>query len=167
MDRKITMGGNALTLRGEEIKIGMKAPEFHAVKRDMSPFNLNELKGKVVLISAVPSVDTKVCELQTIKFNEDAAELKDAVVLTISVDLPFAQERFCGAQGIESSMIVSDYKELDFGKKYGFVINELRLLSRGIVIIDKEGTVQYVEYVQEVTNHPDYDKAIEEAKKLL
>ena len=167
MDRKITMGGNPITLTGEEIKVGMKAPEFHAVKRDMSPFNLNELNGKVVLISAVPSVDTKVCELQTIKFNEDAAEIKDAVVLTISVDLPFAQERFCGAQGIESSLVISDHKDLDFGKKYGFVIEELRLLSRGIVVIDKEGSVQYVEYVQEVTNHPDYDKAIEVAKKLL
>lgn len=165
--RKVKMGGNEISLFGEEIKIGMKAPEFIAINRNLTSFNSDELKGKVILISAVPSVDTKVCELQTIKFNTDAAELKDVVVLTISVDLPFAQERFCAAEGIDSSIVVSDYKDNDFGKKYGFLINELKLLSRGIVLIDKDGIVKYVEYVEEVTNHPNYDKAIEEAKKLI
>lgn len=167
MERKVTMANMPLTLMGEEIKVGMKAPDFTAVNKDMTQFKLSDLEGKVVLISAVPSVDTKVCEFQTIQFNEDAAELKDAVVLTVSVDLPFAQERFCVANTIESSLVVSDHRDLDFGMKYGFGIKELRLLSRGIVLIDKEGVVQYVEYVDEITNHPNYEKAIEVAKKLV
>lgn len=167
MSRKVTMGGNPLSLVGKEIKVGMMAPNFKAIKNDMTPFSLEELKGKVVLISSVPSVDTKVCELQTIKFNEEAAELKDVVVLTISMDLPFAQGRFCAAEGIDSSIVVSDHKSAEFGNEYGFLIEELRLLGRGIVLLDKDGEVKYVEYVNEVTEHPDYDKAIEEAKKLI
>ncbi len=170
MDKRtgvITMGGNPLTLAGKEVKPGQKAPQFTSVKRDMSQFTLDEVKGKVKIISVVPSVDTKVCELQTTRFNEEASQLDDTVVITTSVDLPFAQDRFCSAHGIDNIYVVSDHKNLSFGKNYGFVIDELRLLSRGIVVIDKEDVIRYVEYVKEVTQHPDYDRAIEEAKKLL
>lgn len=162
MRENITMGGNPVYLLGEEIKPGMTAPNFQAVNKDMTPFNFSSLKGKPVIISVVPSVDTKVCEFQTIKFNEDIANLDPNItVLTISVDLPFAQQRFCVANTIKSSIVVSDHQTLDFGMKYGFVVEGLRLLGRGVVIIDKVGKIQYVEYVKEISTHPDYDKVIE------
>lgn len=163
----ITMGGNPLTIIGEEIKVGDKAPNFTALKTDLSPYSLEDAGNKVKIISVVPSLDTGVCELQTIKFNETAAALGDVLILTISVDLPFAQKRFCAAKGIDKVITLSDHKDLDFGMKYGFVLEELRLLSRGIVILDKDNKVTYVEYIKEVTNHPDYDKALEEVKKLV
>lgn len=163
----ITMGGNPMTLLGKEIKIGDKAPDFTVLTNDLSNFSLKDVEGKVKIISVVPSVDTGVCELQTTTFNEEAAKLEDVVILTISVDLPFAQKRFCSAKGIDKVITLSDHKDLSFGLNYGFAIEELRLLARGIVILDKENIVRYVEYVNEVTNHPNYDKAVEEAKKLL
>jgi thiol peroxidase len=166
MRENITMGGNPIKLLGEEIKVGDKAPDFTAVNKDMSPFQFNTLKGKTVIISVVPSVDTKICELQTISFNEEATKHPDVVVLTISVDLPFAQARFCVANSIENSIVVSDYQTLDFGLKYGFAIEGLRLLSRGIVVVDRDGIVRYVEYVKEVKTHPDYDKVLEVIKTL-
>jgi len=166
MRENITMGGNHIKLLGEEIKVGDKAPDFTAVNKDMSPFQFNTLKGKTVIISVVPSVDTKICELQTISFNEEATKHPDVVVLTISVDLPFAQARFCVANSIENSIVVSDYQTLDFGLKYGFAIEGLRLLSRGIVVVDRDGIVRYVEYVKEVKTHPDYDKVLEVIKTL-
>lgn len=164
----ITFGGKPVTIVGNEIKVGDKAPDFVAVNNDLSPFDSKKYNGKVRIISIVPSVDTGVCELQTKKFNEEATALgDDVVVITISNDLPFAQGRFCAAEGIDRALVVSDYKDLDFGKKYGFVIEDLRLLTRGVIVIDKDDKVTYVEYVPEVTNHPDYDKAIEEAKKVI
>ncbi len=163
----ITMGGNPMTLLGKEIKVGDTAPDFTVLKNDLSPFSLKDVEGKVKIISVVPSIDTGVCELQTTTFNEEASKLGDVVILTISVDLPFAQSRFCAAKGIDKVITLSDHKDLSFGLNYGFVIEELRLLGRGIVILDKDNKVKYVEYVKEVTNHPDYDKAIEAAKKLL
>jgi len=156
----ITFGGNPLTLVGNEIKVGAVAPNFTALKTDLSPFSLEELKGKVVIISVVPSVDTPVCELQTIRFNTEAYEHGDINVITISADLPFALGKFCANKGIDTAITLSDHKGLDFGMKYGFILDELRLLSRGIIVIGKDGIVKYVEYVQEVTNHPDYDKAM-------
>ncbi|MDK2934579.1 MAG: thioredoxin-dependent peroxiredoxin [Clostridiales bacterium] len=165
----ITLHNNPLSLRGKEIKVGDKAPNFKAVKQDLSEFDFyNDTKGKIKIISAVPSIDTEVCALQTKRFNQEATALSDDIeIITISVDLPFAQNRFCGAEGIQNIQVISDHKDLDFGEKYGFVIDELRLLSRGIVIVDKDNNVKYVEYVKEVSNHPDYDKALEEVKKLL
>uniref|UniRef100_A0A6A7GB05 Peroxiredoxin-5, mitochondrial n=1 Tax=Hirondellea gigas TaxID=1518452 RepID=A0A6A7GB05_9CRUS len=145
----------------------MTAPNFIALKNDLTPFSLKELKGKVVVISVMPSIDTPVCELQTIRFNREASEHGGINVVTISVDLPFALGKFCANKGIDSAVTISDHKDLDFGMKYGFVLEELRLLSRGIIVIDKDGVVKHVEYVQEVGNHPDYDKAIEIAKKLV
>ncbi len=159
--------GNPVTLVGKKISVGDKAPDFKALKNDLSEFNLKEVEGKVVLISVVPSIDTGVCELQTKRFNEEATKLGDVAVLTISCDLPFAQARFGGAEGIDSAILISDHKDLDFGTKYGFLMEEFRLLNRGIVVIDKDGTVKYVQYVEENTEHPDYDKAIEEVKALL
>lgn len=167
-ENAVTSGGVPVTLLGKEIKVGDKAPEFTALKTDNTKITLDDLKNKIKIISVVPSVDTGVCELQTISFNEKATELgDDVVVITISMDLPFAQKRFCGAHGIEDSIVMSDHKDASFGLNYGFLMEETRLLARGVVIVDKEGTVQYVEYVKETSNHPDYDKAIEEVKRLV
>lgn len=162
-----TFFGNAITLLGNEVKVGDKAPAFTCLKGDLSPYTLEDSKGTVRLISVVPSVDTGVCELQTKRFNQEAAALGDVTVITVSCDLPFAQARFCGAEGIDKAVVVSDHKDTDFGLNYGFLIEEFRLLNRGIVVIDKDDVVRYVEYVSENTNHPDYDKAIEAAKALL
>lgn len=163
----VTMGGNPVTLIGKEIKVGDKAPDFTVLTNDLQPYSLKDAEDKVKIISVVPSLDTGVCEFQTTHFNQEASNLGDVVILTISVDLPFAQQRFCGAKGIDKVITLSDHKDLSFGMNYGFVMEELRLLSRGIVILDKDNNVKYVEYVKEVTEHPNYDKAIEEAKKLL
>ena len=163
----ITMGGNPMTLVGKEIKVGDIAPDFTLSKQDLSPYSLSESKGKVRIISVVPSVDTGVCEFQTKDFNQRAAQLENVQIITVSVDLPFALGRFCAANGIDNIVVASDYKGHDFGLKYGFLIDELQLLARGIVVVDKDDTVRYVEYVSEVTNHVDYDRAIEEAKKLI
>ncbi|MDF2522632.1 MAG: Redoxin domain protein [Clostridiales bacterium] len=167
--RQIKMHGNPLTLRGEAVMAGDKASNFKAVTQDMTEFDFyKETEGKIKIISAVPSLDTGVCALQTIFFNQEATELSDDVfIVTLSVDLPFAQKRFCGAEGIKNIQVVSDHKDLEFGDKYGFVIDELRLLGRGIVVVDKENVIRYVEYVQEVSEQPDYDKALVEVKKLL
>ncbi|NVO01892.1 MAG: thiol peroxidase [Bacteroidetes bacterium] len=163
----ITFGGNPLTILGEMVKKGDKALDFTVLGNDLSPVKLSDFEGKVRIISSVPSVDTGVCAAQTRRFNVEAANLGDVKILTISCDLPFALGRFCAAEGIEKVVTLSDHKEVDFGSKYGFLIEELRLLARGIVVIDKAGIVQYVEYVNEVTNHPDYDNALAEAKKLV
>ncbi len=167
MKQKITFGGDSLELAGKEIKIGEKAPHFIALKSDLTTFDLDEVKGKVTVISSVPSVDTRVCELQTIRFNTEAYEHGDINIITISADLPFTLGKFCANRGIDSTIVLSDHKDLDFGMKYGFVIEKLRLLTRGIVIIDKEGIVRYVEYVPEVSNHPNYEKALNIARKLV
>ncbi len=163
----VTMGGNPVTLIGKEIKVGDKAPDFTVLTNDLQPYSLKDAEDKVKIISIVPSLDTGVCEFQTTHFNQEASNLGDVVILTISVDLPFAQQRFCGAKGIDKVITLSDHKDLSFGMNYGFVMEELRLLSRGIIILDKDNNVKYVEYVKEVTEHPNYDKAIEEAKKLV
>ena len=163
----VTMGGNPVTLSGKELKVGDKAPGFTVLTLELDPYSLKDAGDKVKIISIVPSLDTGVCEHQTMRFNEAASDLGDVAILTISVDLPFAQKRFCGAKGIDKVITLSDHRDLSFGMNYGFVIDELRLLSRGIVILDKENQVKYVEYVKEVTEHPDYDKALGEARKLL
>lgn len=165
----ITFGGNPLTLRAEAVQKGQLAPNFTAVKQDLTPFDFyKDTENKVKVISIAPSIDTGVCSLQTIRFNEEAGKLKDHVqIVTVTVDLPFAQKRYCAAEGIENIDVVSDHKDLDFGDKYGFVIDELRLLTRGIVIVDKDNIIQHVEYVGEVTEHPDYDLALEVINGLV
>ena len=163
----VTMKGNPLTLLGKEIKVGDQAPDFTVVQNDLQPYTLKDAGNKVKIISVVPSIDTGVCELQTIYFNEEAAALGDVLILTISVDLTFAQKRFCGAKGIDKVITLSDHKDLSFGLQYGFVIEEFRLLSRGIVVLDRDNKVAYVEFVKEVASEPDYESAMEAVKKLL
>lgn len=165
-DVKVTFGGNPVTLVGKEIKTGQKAPDFTVINNDLKPVKLSDYKGKVRIISVFPSIDTPVCANQNRVFNQKAAELKDTVVLSVSNDLPFAQKRFCGAEGIDQVVTLSDHKDTEFGTKYGFLIDELRLLARGVVVVDKDDTVQYVEYVGEIGEEPDYDKALDVAKKL-
>ena len=163
----ITFGGDKVTLKGKEIKVGDVAPSFKAVNKDLSDFNSEDLKGKIVVYSVAPSIDTPVCALQATTFNEEATKLSDDVkIVTVTVDLPFAQERFCSVKGIDNADIVSDYRYKEFGKKFGFMMEELQLLARGVVIVDRDGKVQYVEYVPEVTNDVNFDRALEEVKKL-
>ncbi|XOK63379.1 thiol peroxidase [Paenibacillus elgii] len=165
---KAAFKGNPITLIGTEVKPGDKAPDFTVNKNLLETSSLADYAGKVKLISVVPSLDTGVCDAQTRRFNEEAAKLGDnVVVLTISVDLPFAQSRWCGAAGIDKVVTLSDYKSRSFGKAYGVLIDELQLLMRSIFVIDANDTVQYVEYLGEMTEHPNYEAAIEAVKKLV
>ncbi len=164
----ITFKGNAMTLVGAQVKAGQKAPDFNLTANDLSAVSLKNSAGKVRIISVVPSVDTPVCDLQTKRFNEEAGKLgAKAVVLTVSMDLPFAQKRWCGAAGASAVQLLSDYKDHSFGVAYGVRIKELGLLARAVFVVDAADTVQYAEYVSEVTAHPNYDAAIAAAKKLI
>lgn len=163
----VTFKQGAVTLVGNEVKVGDQAPDFTVLANDLSPVSLKDSEGKVRLFSVVPSLDTGVCDQQTRKFNEAAAELGDNVVIyTVSMDLPFAQKRWCGAAGIENVQTVSDHRDASFGAAYGVHIQELRLLTRSIFVVDEAGKVTYVEYVPEATDHPNYDAAIEAVKAL-
>ena len=164
---KVTFAGNPLTLVGKEVSVGEMAPEFTVVDSGLQPKKLSDYSGKVLVIAVYPSIDTSVCAAQNRKFNEIANKLKDVVVLSVSCDLPFAQKRFCAAEGLDSIVTLSDYKDVDFGMNYGFLIKELRLLARGTVVVDKNGTIQYVEWVPEVTEEPNYDKVLDVVKSLL
>ena len=137
------------------------------VDGNLQPVASTQFKDKTMIISVFPSVDTSVCALQNIRFNREAARLdKDVVILSLSVDLPFAQKRFCAAEHIDNVRVYSDYRDLDFGMKYGFVIKELRLLGRGVVVVDRKGIVRYIEYVSEIKNEPDYDAALKAVREL-
>jgi len=162
----ITFKGNGMTLVGPELKLGDPAPNFTVVDGALKPVQLSDFKGQVVVISVVPSLDTPVCELQTKRFNEEASKL-NAKVLTVSLDLPFAQKRFCSAFKIENVLTLSDYKDRSFGQAFGVLIKELALLTRSVFVIDKAGKIAYQEIVKEVTEQPNYDKALAEAKKLV
>lgn len=161
-----TFKGNPLTLLGNMVKAGDKANDFTVLANDLSPVKLSDFDGKIRILSVAPSIDTGVCAAQTRKFNVELSKLSDTVVLAISMDLPFALGRFCAAEGIDAVKTLSDHKDAEFGLSYGFLIEELRLLNRGIVVIDQKGMVKYVEFVKENTTHPDYDKALEVAKSL-
>jgi len=164
----VKMRGNPLTLVGPEIKVGDTAPDFTVQKSLTEKLTLGDLTNKVKIFNVVLSIDTPVCDKQTRKFNEEAASLGDDVeIVTFSVDLPFALSRYCGAAGIDKIKAVSDYKELSFGNAYGVLIDEFKLLSRAIFVIDKDNVVKYVEYVKEVTEEPNYDSALEAAKNLI
>ena len=156
----ITFKENPVTLVGEEVKAGDKAPDFKVLANDLSEVTLDDYQGSVKLISVVPSLDTGVCAEQTRRFNEEATSLGDVKVLTISMDLPFAQKRWCGAEGIENVDTLSDHRDASFGKAYGVLIEELRLLARAVFVVDSENKVTYAEYVSEATNHPDYESAV-------
>ncbi|KAF0822670.1 thiol peroxidase [Cytobacillus firmus] len=161
----ITFKGNPVTLLGNEVRVGDKAPEFKVLANDLSEVTLADSKGQVRLISVVPSIDTGVCDAQTRRFNEEASKLDNVKILTVSVDLPFAQKRWCAAAGIENVQTVSDHRNLSFGKAYGVAIQELRLLARAVFVVDSNDTVTYAEYVSEATDHPNYESAVEAAKQ--
>jgi thioredoxin-dependent peroxiredoxin len=160
----VTFKGKPVTLMGSQVKVGDKAPNFTVLANDLSEVTLDDTKGSVRLISVVPSIDTGVCDAQTRRFNEEAAKLDNVKVLTVSVDLPFAQKRWCGANGIENVQTLSDHRDLSFGEAYGVAIKELRLLARAVFVVNSNDEVTYVEYVNEVTDHPNYEAAIEAAK---
>lgn len=160
----ITFQGNPMTLLGTINVIGDKAPDFTVAKNDLSPGKPSDYRGKKVLISVVPSLDTGVCDLQTKRFNSEASKLPNVQILTISMDLPFAQARWCGAAGVQNLVTMSDYKDADFGMKYGLLIKELRLLTRAVLVVDEAGILRYQEIVPEVTNHPNYDAALAAVK---
>lgn len=159
-----TFKGNPVTLLGNEVKVGDKAPDFTVLANNLTPVTLNDSKGTVRIISVVPSLDTGVCDQQTRRFNEEAAKLDGVTILTVSVDLPFAQSRWCGAAGIDKVQTVSDHRDLSFGLAYGVVIKELRLLARSVFVVDANDKVVYAEYVPAVGEHPNYEAAIEAAK---
>ena len=160
-----TFKGNPLTLIGPELKAGTKAPDFKLLAGDLSEVTLASSRGKTRIISVVPSLDTPVCDQQTKRFNNEASKFpSDVVVLTVSADLPFAQSRWCGAAHADKIQALSDHRETSFGKAYGVLIKELRLLSRSIFIVGPDDKLQYVEYVKEVTQHPNYEKALASIK---
>lgn len=162
-----TFKQSPVTLIGNEVKVGDTAPDFKVLANDLSEVTLKDSEGKIRLFSVVPSLDTGVCDAQTRKFNEAAAGFGDQVIVyTVSMDLPFAQKRWCGAAGIDNVVTVSDHRNGSFGEAYGVLIQELRLLTRSIFVVDAEGKVTYVEYVPEATDHPNYDAAIEAVKAL-
>ncbi|MBK7921232.1 thiol peroxidase [Veillonella sp. YH-vei2232] len=164
----VTFAGGPVTLVGPEVKVGQAAPDFTLLDNGLAPKTLKDFAGKVKVISVVPSLDTGVCDAQTRWFNQDATKLSDdVVVLTVSMDLPFAQKRWCGAAGVENVVTLSDHKDASFGENYGFLIEELRLLTRGVVVIDKNDKVTYVEYVPEVTHAVNFDATIEAIKAAL
>ena len=164
----VTMKGNGVTLVGPEVKVGDQAPDFSVLAGDLSEVTLASSSGKVRLLSVVPSIDTPVCDQQTRRFNEEAAKLPGGIeVKAISVDLPFAQKRFCGAADVDKVEALSDHRDVSFGTAYGTLIKELRLLSRAIFVIDQNDKVVHAEYVGEVTEHPDYDAAIAAAKNCV
>ncbi|MGD9125127.1 MAG: thiol peroxidase [Desulfarculaceae bacterium] len=164
----ITMQGNPLTLIGQEVKQGDKAPDFNALDNDLNPKSLSDYQGKVVVISSVPSLDTPVCDLQTRRFNSEAAGLgPEVAILTLSMDLPFAQKRWCGAAGVDQLTTLSDHRDAAFGQAYGLLIKELRLLARAVMVVDKKGEIRYLELVGELTQEPDYEAALQAVRECL
>jgi len=161
MERSVTMQGNPLTLVGNELKVGARAPDFSVLDNGLAPVGPAAYKNKVKVILAVPSLDTPVCDIETRRFNQEAGKLGDNVaVLTISMDLPFAQKRWCGAAGIDHVTTLSDYKDASFGQAYGVLIKELRLLARAVFVVDKDDTLKYMEIVKDITHEPDYDACL-------
>ena len=163
------IGDNFVTLIGDEVKVGDAAPEFTSVVTGWGTVNpLQESKGKVIILSAVPSLETDVCDRETRRFNEEAAKLgDDIIVYTVSTDFPMTQKRWCGAAGIENVEVVSDVLDAEMGEKYGILIKERRYLRRSVFIVDREGKLTYVNYLPQLGQEPDYDEVIAEAKKAL
>ena len=163
----VTMKGKPVTLVGPAVKIGQKAPDFEVVANDLSAVKLSSFAGKTCIIASVPSIDTSVCDMETRKFNEKAGGLgSNVVVLTISMDLPFAQKRWCGAAGIKNVVTLSDHRDASFGRAYGVLIKDLRLLARAVFVVDKKGIIRYVQIVPEIATEPDYDAVLKAVKEL-
>lgn len=164
----VTFQGNPLTLVGNLPKVSQVAPDAVLLDNDMNQVKLSSFRGRVCVLSSVPSLDTPVCDMETRRFNKEAETLgSDVHILTISMDLPFAQKRWCGAAGIVSVQTLSDHREATFGNAYGLLIKELRLLARCVLVLDREGAIRYVHLVKEMTHEPDYEAVMREVKKLL
>ena len=167
-DGIVTMKGNPITLMGTEPQVGDKAPDFVAIDNDLNPVSFDSFRGKVCIVSSVPSLDTPVCDMETRRFNDEAGRLGDDVeILTISMDLPFAQKRWCGAAGVDRVQTLSDHLDAAFGQAYGVLIKGLRLLARAVFVVDKEGTIRYKELVKEIASEPDYDSVLTAVKELV
>lgn len=163
----ITMRGNPLTLVGPALEVGSPAPDVELLDNALKPVKLSSFRGKVCVISSVPSLDTPVCDIETRRFNTEAGKLGDnVVVLTVSMDLPFAQKRWCGAAGVENVVTLSDHRDAAFGSAYGVLVKELRLLGRSIFVVDQKGVIRYIQTVKEISEEPDYGAVIEAVKKL-
>ncbi len=160
-----TLMGKPMTLLGPELKPGDAAPDFHVVDASMQPVSLQETAGRTRIFSVVPSLDTPVCDAQTRRFDEEAAKLKNVDIYTISMDLPFAQKRWCGAFSVDRVKMLSDHKDGSFGSAYGTLIKDLRIESRAVFVVGPDNRIQYVEYVKEVSDHPNYGAALEAAQK--
>ena len=164
----VTLRGNPLSLGGSEVAVGQAAPDFTAVNNDLQQVTLSEAQGKVIILSAVPSVDTPVCDTETRRFNEEAAKLGEGIeIWTLSMDLPFAQKRWCGAAGVEQVKTLSDFRDRAFAEGYGVLIADGPLAgvtARAVFVVGKDGTLKHVEYVSEIANEPDYDAALNAAK---
>ena len=162
----VTLRGNPMTLVGPEIKVGDAAPAFTVIGNDMKPVTLADTAGKVRIVASVPSLDTPVCDAETRRFNEESASLPGVEILTVSMDLPMAQARWCGAAGVKNVRTLSDYRQREFGPAFGVLIQEIMLDARAVFVLDTDNTICYVEYVKEVAEHPNYAAALEAAKKL-
>lgn len=166
--KTVTMHGNSLHLEGSIPATGSKAPDFTLLANDLSPRTLADFAGKVIVLVAVPSLDTGVCDMEVRRFNQEVAALSpDIAILAVSCDLPFAQSRWCGAANVQAVQTLSDHKEAAFGKNYGILIQELRLLGRAVFVIDRKGTVTYSEVVSELTNEPNYEAALTAAQAAV
>ena len=164
----VTIFGNPLTLVGQAVDVGQKAPDFTVLDNDLNPKTLKDYAGKVLIITAVPSLDTPVCDMETRRFNAEASKLGANVqILTISMDLPFAQKRWCAAAGIGQVATLSDHRDASFASAWGVLVKELRLLARSVFVVDKDLTVRHVQIVAEMTHEPDYGAALAAAKKLV
>ncbi len=164
----VTMKGRPLTLVGDEVKIGEPVPDCEVVGKGLEAVKLSSFEGKVRIISSLPSLDTSVCDIMTRKFSEEAVALgKDVVVLAISMDLPFAQDRWCIAADVENVNLLSDYRSTSFGQAFGVLIEDLRLLARAVFVVDREGIIRYIEIVDELTHEPDYEAVLKAARKLV
>ncbi len=164
----VTLKGNPVTLLGPEVKVGQPAPDVELTANDLSTVKLSSFKGKVCIITSVPSLDTPVCDTETRRFNEAASKMGDDVaVLAVSMDLPFAQARWCGAAGVKNVQTLSDHRDAAFGASYGVLVKGLRLLARAVFVVDRQGVVRYTELVKEVASEPDYEAALAAAGQLL
>jgi thiol peroxidase len=159
--------GNAMTLLGPELKVGDKAPDFSSLDNGLKAVDLAATGTGVRVFSVVPSLDTPVCDMQTKRFNDEAGKMGDVTIYTVSMDLPFAQKRWCGAFGVDHVKMLSDHRDASFGQSFGTLIKELRILSRAIFVVDRNNVIRYVEYVKEVAEHPNYDAAIEAARAAV
>jgi len=164
----VTLHGNPVTLLGPTLSVGDAAPNATALANDLRPVELAAYHGKIVILSFVPSLDTPVCDMETRRFNELAAHFSDNIaILTVSVDLPFAQARWCGHAEVEQVVTLSDHRDLDFGQKFGVLIKDLRLLARAVFIIDRQGVIQYIQLVPEIGSEPDYDDVMNKVKIMV